>query len=802
MSADSEAKNQLWSNLISEAKSEDNSNLGDSQRDASMDKPKLDDDGKNRLESAGDRPLGDQYTWDICMVFKVGEAKETVKAFDEEKGEKVELPQDEHFKNLTADFVTRLERAGLKTDLYYSVQRDEIYCRIGASEKRLQQEADRIDYDLQLDEERCLEAGKMLDVRLAKATEEHVSEDITEAAWLNLYGKYDQLDEKHVYRQELYKRYQDDELGVRNNSFFTSIDRIKLTVNIVEADSVLNGAEISLTKSMANPENPMIAFFPLHQYRKKESLVKKMEDWKSSFASPLDEIRAYFGEAVALYFAFLTFYNRLLVLPAFIGLIFFLWQMGAGKVDVEAIPVFALFVSVWATIFLELWKRYEARYRVRWGMTKFKEKEQPRPDFKGTWRPSPIDGKRVEYFPLIEKVKRALISQSVIWSLIGVVLASVVAIFVFRKVLVEWDPQWGNILTAFINAIQIQILNVIYGMVSNKLNDYENHRTDSEYENALIAKTFLFKFVNSYNSLFYIAFVKKHDTAVNGCKNGNCLGELQQQLGTIFITLIVVNNALEIGIPILMNKINAKKNEAEASEVERSASGKLFKEKSIPELEYELAPYDGTFSDFDELIIQYGYVTLFVVAFPLAPLLALINNILETRIDSSKLLLLTRRPEPRGAFDIGTWSSIMNIVSFIAVIVNLGIVCFETQLMEDWTDHSDAWEAYVFIGTEHLIFILKFTIAYIVPDEPEDVVIHCARQEYIVNVLINGMEDEEDDAEEKANKGTVAKKVEFDWNGRVSEAIRFTGREWKQTNNFKFIFTNRTNILLPTSVMR
>jgi hypothetical protein len=41
-----------------------------------------------------------------------------------------------------------------------------------------------------------------------------------------------------------------------------------------------------------------------------------------------------------------------------------------------------------------------------------------------------------------------------------------------------------------------------------KLNNFENWRTDTEYEDNLIAKTFVFQFVNSYAALIYIAFIK------------------------------------------------------------------------------------------------------------------------------------------------------------------------------------------------------------------------------------------------------------------------------------------------------
>lgn len=54
------------------------------------------------------------------------------------------------------------------------------------------------------------------------------------------------------------------------------------------------------------------------------------------------------------------------------------------------------------------------------------------------------------------------------------------------------------------------MLNAIYGSIAIALNDYENHRTDTQYEDALIAKTFIFQYVNSFASLFYISFIKPY----------------------------------------------------------------------------------------------------------------------------------------------------------------------------------------------------------------------------------------------------------------------------------------------------
>lgn len=49
-------------------------------------------------------------------------------------------------------------------------------------------------------------------------------------------------------------------------------------------------------------------------------------------------------------------------------------------------------------------------------------------------------------------------------------------------------------------------------------------------------------------------------------------------------------------------------------------------------------------SDYLELILQYGYVTMFVVVFPIAPALAYVNTLLEAKVDFFKLLNCRRPP--------------------------------------------------------------------------------------------------------------------------------------------------------------
>ncbi|KTF71244.1 hypothetical protein cypCar_00048671, partial [Cyprinus carpio] len=68
--------------------------------------------------------------------------------------------------------------------------------------------------------------------------------------------------------------------------------------------------------------------------------------------------------------------------------------------------------------------------------------------------------------------------------------------------------------------------------------------------------------------------------------------------------------------------------------------------------------------------IQFSFTTIFVAAFPLAPLLALLNNIIEIRLDAIKMVSLERRLVPMKANDIGVWTDVLEAIGVLAVIAN------------------------------------------------------------------------------------------------------------------------------------
>lgn len=104
--------------------------------------------------------------------------------------------------------------------------------------------------------------------------------------------------------------------------------------------------------------------------------------------------------------------------------------------------------------------------------------------------------------------------------------------------------NFAPIVGSLLNSVVIVTLNMLYQKVAIGLNDYENHRTDTEYEDYLIGKIFLFQMVNSFAGLTYVSFVK--DFLNLDCINPTCTGDVASSLSTIFLSALVSRAIIQI----------------------------------------------------------------------------------------------------------------------------------------------------------------------------------------------------------------------------------------------------------------
>lgn len=99
-------------------------------------------------------------------------------------------------------------------------------------------------------------------------------------------------------------------------------------------------------------------------------------------------------------------------------------------------------------------------------------------------------------------------------------------------------------------------------------------------------------------------------------------------------------------------------------------------------------------STFFRTVLQYGFVTLFVAAFPLAPLFALLNNIAEIRLDAFKMVTQARRPLAERVEDIGAWYGILRIITYTAVVSNAFVIAYTSDYIPRMVykyGHSANW---------------------------------------------------------------------------------------------------------------
>ncbi|XP_034638038.1 anoctamin-7 isoform X2 [Trachemys scripta elegans] len=401
------------------------------------------------------------------------------------------------------------------------------------------------------------------------------------------------------------------------DTFFSSTQRHRILYEILATTPYghLKQGEVGVDRLLS--ENVFAAAFPLHEgpfalpadrlapesLTERQVLFQYWARWRKwNRYQPLDHIRRYFGEKIALYFAWLGFYTGWLLPAAVVGTLVFIagiflmlsdipaqeicesedqyqmcplckecpqWQLSsicsmfkAGRLfDHGGTIFFSIFMSLWAVTFLEYWKRMNATLAHRWDCSDFEDiEERPRPQFTAMapmTMENPITGAEEPYFPKQNRVKR--------------VIAGLMIIIMMRCTRLRRSTK----------------------MLSPS----------------------------------------------------KCL-----------------SSSLSIST-LLPSTLHSSRE-----------------------------------------VLQFGFITIFVAACPLAPLFALLNNWVEIRLDAQKFVCEYRRPVAERAQGIGIWFYILEVITHLAVISNAFLIAFTSdflpRLYYQYTRASDL-QGYV-----------NFTLAY------------------------------------------------------------------------------------------
>lgn len=216
------------------------------------------------------------------------------------------------------------------------------------------------------------------------------------------------------------------------------------------------------------------------------------------------------------------------------------------------LPITCVMIALWATFRGAFWQRKQNVLAYQWDVLDFEQEEAPRAEFvqayyKGFWAAEHKQG-RVERHRSMQKrngfytagagrVRRfvphpkgdehlVMPPRQRLWAyalmvptlmLVAAFTITVMLMILSFRTLMKLDSYfddtifnwyWASWWGAGLNTVWVSMMNVVYRRLAERLNSFENHRTQTEHEDALIIKTFVFQCINSYGPIVYIALLK------------------------------------------------------------------------------------------------------------------------------------------------------------------------------------------------------------------------------------------------------------------------------------------------------
>jgi hypothetical protein len=386
---------------------------------------------------------------------------------------------------------------------------------------------------------------------------------------------------------------------------------------------------------------------------------------------------------------------------------------------------------------------------------------------------SPVDGHpEYVYRSQANHSLRKWIAFAVMVASAGVVVASTFGVYYLRAYM---SIQAGSgfvaensaKITSFLNNAQTAIFAPVFSYLMICMNDFENHRTITAYDEALIMKKSCLVFVNTFFSYYYIAFIAQNvvydfggeDVDASSSCGGyaTCMDALCNNLLFAVITdfTILVKTRIEKPIwdylhniyiqefnevanyigqffftaPLKPQKNILKKNKDDLNNFAREVVKQYAHRASS-------GSYTGTnlFEDYTKLFIQFGYLMLFLPSLPAVSIICFFTCWAELKLDAQKLMDEFLRPFPEGSPDIGSWRGSFNAMALAAVPTNAAVVVFT---MNAFNLESFTIKLVLFIAMQWFILVVLYIAKAIYSGGSVKVTVQRARAKNIIQNLEN-----------------------------------------------------------------
>ncbi|CAO3642180.1 unnamed protein product [Cunninghamella echinulata] len=575
--------------------------------------------------------------------------------------------------------------------------------------------------------------------------------------------------------------------------------RLRLVYNILTSSENHGGADIS-----PNVDPYVESIMPLHNddYNK-----KWVSTWSKKWLisnEDLMNIRNQFGEKVAFYFAFVQFYLLWLSFPTILGV--FVYFTHSNTLTVW----YSVAMLAWGITFIEMWKRKQTELAITWEVRNCSKHEKRRADFKGdTTVADQVTGEEMPFVPAWKIIYRRALSLPGV--AIGAVLLFIIVALVFMLQLFLHEYYTGpfheilHYAPTITFALLIPTMSGIYTTWVRILTNYEMHKTESSWEYSYTQKIFVANFLVGYLSLFFIAwiyipfgdYVLPYLSALNISHHHKKVDfqRLHDQFVYFIVTGQVVGFMTEMAVPyakaLLMPKAKelsakvtkdssalSKRDEAMSSEGSAINPAKVKFVKKVYK-EVGLEEYN-IYTDYVEMVIQFGYISMFSPVWPLASLCCIINNWIELRSDAIKICKYTRRPAPLRAEGVGPWLGNMEAIVWLSSITMGSFIYLFHPTTNIHSSYTPLFTLFAILISEHLYVAILFTIRSIVSLIPSWSELMIKKEDYKLKQLwLQKIDEQKEDGLESVTNSIGELKDQEYYNDQTKFGIQIIQKDFK-----------------------
>ncbi|KAI4741624.1 putative plasma membrane stress response protein [Aureobasidium sp. EXF-12298] len=481
------------------------------------------------------------------------------------------------------------------------------------------------------------------------------------------------------------------------------------------------------------------ASFAPHAWTANKTLLKQLSAKIILGADDLDSIKALFGEKVAFYYAFIQAYSLFLIVPAISGTLFCLFSRPYSI-------MFGTITCVWSIVFVEWWKKQETDLSIRWHVQGVGALKVNRVQY--NWEKEDTDaitGEVKKIFPAHKRLTRQLLFLPFA-ALAAFVLSIVLVVTFLIEAIIsdvygeELANYWAlHYLPTILLAVSLPYITDFLTSIATRLSEHENHRTNDEFELAQVQKAFVLNFVTSFLPLVLTAYIyvpfgsKLLPYFVPNSWQSHIVGKdfnidahrLQEEVISLSLAGQLINFGEEFVLPFLKRHLleayrryqDAKQGKSLHQRMHSEYTKTLLvdaphEERLLSRLRAEAAapPYDVQ-EDIMEMCVQFGYLAMFGVIYPLMPLGFLINNWIELRGDFFKLISESQRPPPIRSDSIGPCISALEFLTWLGSLSTAALLCMYSGDGDVTSFRLDGLLLTVFIA-EQAYLATKLTIRF------------------------------------------------------------------------------------------